>query len=215
MSLFEDHLKATHPKFCDQNVKPPNHTILIHSLIVSGTDKKEVPKEIQNYIINTCGDDNIQTNEHKKIDPCLKLFKGCPFMVNNNKQLEDDGCGNGSLCRLLAVKLKFGKKSYIMRVDNWQVNAISVLNVEYLLCEHWETSGDSSHQLKVYPLRFTVKINTPSVTLSNMKIFQFGINNNREITGHKLQGMLKNCLFAVDYNYGTENWIYVILSRVR
>ena len=60
-----------------------------------------------------------------------------------------------------------------------------------------------------------MKINTPSVSLSNMEIVQFGINNDKETTGHKLQGMLENCLCALDYNYGTENWIYVILSRVR
>ena len=62
------------------------------------------------------------------------------------------------------------KNPYIMRVDNWKVNAISILNVEYLLCEHWETSGDSSCKFKVYPQQFTVKINNSSVTLSNMKI---------------------------------------------
>ena len=33
--------------------------------------------------------------------------------------------------------------------------------------------------------------------------------------GHKLQGTSKSCLFAVDYDYCTQNWIYVILSRVR
>ena len=48
-----------------------------------------------------------------------------------------------------------------------------------------------------------------------MKIVQFGINNNIATTGHKLQVMSNTCLFAVDYNYGTENWIHVILSRVR
>ena len=43
---------------------------------------------------------------------------------------------------------------------------------------------------------------------------QFGINNNTATTGHKLQGMSKDSLFTVDYDYGTENWIYVLLSRV-
>ena len=93
MSLFEDHLKNKHPKFSNEDI---NHPI--------------TPQHIHNYIINTCGDDNIQTFKHKKIDPCLKLLKGCPLMINNNKQLEGNGCGNGSLCRLLAVNLKFGKK---------------------------------------------------------------------------------------------------------
>ena len=67
------------------------------------------------------------------------------------------------------------------------MNAIYILNVEYLLCEPWETSGNSSRQLKVYPQQLTVKISAPKVTLSNMKIIQFGINDNRANTGHKLQ----------------------------
>ena len=59
-----------------------------------------------------------------------------------------------------------------------------------------------------------MKLNTPSVSLRNMKIVWFGTNNNRATRGHKLQGMSKNSLFAMDYN-GIEMWIYVILSRVR
>ena len=188
---------------------------MIHSKIFSGKKRQSLPKDLHNYIINTCGDDNIQTGDHKKIDPCLKLTTGCPLMVNNNKHLEDDGCGNGSLCRLISVKLKSGKKPYLMRVDNWKVNTISVSDAEYLLCEHWENSGDTSKKFKVHPQEFTVQIKAPNLTLNNMKIFQFGVNNNRATTGHKLQGMSKDCLFAVNYNYGTENWIYVILSRVR
>ena len=109
MSLFEDYLKNTKPKFSNEEIKPPHHKILIQSVILSGKDKQEIRQHMHNYIINTCGVDNIHTIEHKKIDPCLKLFKGCPLMINNNKQLEVNGCGNGLLCRLPAVKLKFGK----------------------------------------------------------------------------------------------------------
>ena len=82
-----------------------------------------------------------------------------------------------------------------MRVDHCKVNAISVLNVESLLCEHWEESGDLSHQFKVNPQQFALKIITPSVTLMNMEIIQFGVSNNRATTGHKLQEMSKKCLF--------------------
>ena len=95
------------------------------------------------------------------------------------------------------------------------MNAVSILNVEYLLCEHWETIGDSSHQFKVHPQQFDLKISTPNFTLNNMTLIQFRVNNTRATTGHKLQGVSKNCSFAVDYNYRTQNWIHVILSRVR
>ena len=56
---------------------------------------------------------------------------------------------------------------------------------------------------------------TTNVTLSNMKIIQFGINNNRATKGHKFQGMSKSCLFAADYDYYTQNLIYITLYRVR
>ena len=85
-----------------------------------------------------------------------------------------------------------------MRVDNWKVNAVSILNVEYLLCEHWETSGDSSHQFRVYSQQFVVKISDPNVILTNMKIIQFLTNNNRATTGRRLQEISKDCLFSVD-----------------
>ena len=136
-------------------------------------------------------------------------------MGNNNKQIEQDGCGNGSLCRHLQVRLKHGKYPNLKRVDNWKVLAVTVSAVDYLLCEHWDTSGESPKTFKVYPQQITVQIKAPNVTLRKIKIIQFGINNNRATIGHKLQGMSKSCLFAVDYDYRSQNWIYVILSRVR
>ena len=52
-------------------------------------------------------------------------------MVHNNKELEQDGCGNGSLCRLLQVRLKHGKYPNLMRVDNWKAFAVTVSAVDY------------------------------------------------------------------------------------
>ena len=34
-------------------------------------------------------------------------------------------------------------------------------------------------------------------------------------TGHKLQGMSKDKLIVLSWNYSFKNWIYVVLSRVR
>ena len=51
MSLFEYHLKNTHTNFSNEEIKPPHHTILIQSVILSGKDKKEIPQNMHNYII--------------------------------------------------------------------------------------------------------------------------------------------------------------------
>ena len=66
MSLFEDHLKNTNPKFSNEEIKPHHHKILIQSVVLSGKDKKEIPQHMHNYIINTCDDDNMQIIENKK-----------------------------------------------------------------------------------------------------------------------------------------------------
>ena len=58
MLLFEDHLKNTHPKFSNKEIKPPHHTILIQSVILLGKDRKEIPQHMPNYITYTFGYDN-------------------------------------------------------------------------------------------------------------------------------------------------------------
>jgi hypothetical protein len=54
-----------------------------------------------------CADDNVQCRNGQNIiwvDPCLKLFKGCPIMVstNDNKTLE---AVKGTLAKFMGVKL--------------------------------------------------------------------------------------------------------------
>jgi hypothetical protein len=44
---------------------------------------------------------------------------------------------------------------------------------------------------------------------------QFGVNNNIATTGHKLQGLSKDALIVASWGYNFENWVYVVLSRVR
>ena len=48
-----------------------------------------------------------------------------------------------------------------------------------------------------------------------MKIKQFPTLKADAITGHKLQGLSKDNLVIVDFDYRTHNWIYVALSRVK
>jgi hypothetical protein len=50
--------------------------------------------------------------------------------------------------------------------------------------------------------------------LARSKITQFPINNDLATTGHNLLGMTKQYLIVSQLNYSTQNWIYVVLSRV-
>jgi hypothetical protein len=50
---------------------------------------------------------------------------------------------------------------------------------------------------------------------STLKLTQFPININVGTTCHKLQGATKSFLVVTEFDYATENWIYVALSRVK
>ena len=52
------------------------------------------------------------------------------------------------------------------------------------------------------------------VEYHSVNIFQLPINMNDATTGHKLQGMSKDNLIVTSWTF-VENWIYVMLSRVR
>ena len=47
------------------------------------------------------------------------------------------------------------------------------------------------------------------------KIKQFGLLVNIATTRHKLQGISKYVILVSDWDYRTQNWVYVVLSRVR
>ena len=45
-------------------------------------------------IQSKCGDDNVQSGNGQniiRVDPCLKLFHGCPIMISTNDHKKDWG----------------------------------------------------------------------------------------------------------------------------
>ena len=53
------------------------------------------------------------------------------------------------------------------------------------------------------------------VKLGSVKVSQIPVNCNIATTGHKLQGMSLDNLVVNSWGYAFENWVYVVLSRVR
>ena len=51
--------------------------------------------------------------------------------------------------------------------------------------------------------------------LGGIQMTQLGMISNIATTGHKLQGMSKDNLIVESWNYSFDNWVYVVLSRVK
>ena len=79
----------------------------------------------------------------KHIDPALCIYQGAHLICIDNKHLNSKiPRGNGTLCRVLGVKLK--KKSTTYKWKNYygkKVWTIDAKDVEYIKCEHVNKTG--------------------------------------------------------------------------
>ena len=105
---FERHILDTHPPFHSLEA-PPEHTIVIEAEIRSTKSKKRnvtIDNVLRHKIITTCGDDNVKYGT-KHVDPALCLYIGAHLIctVGNEFLKEKVPRGNGTLCRLVSMKI--------------------------------------------------------------------------------------------------------------
>ena len=90
--------------------------------------------------------------------------------------------------------------------------------------EHYPNApGGASKTFQLKPEKFTATMDFPltshktgiRIKLGKVKVTQLPVNCNIATTGHKLQGMSKDSLIINSWGYGFENWVYVVLLRVR
>ena len=145
-------------------------------------------------------------------------------MVNTNKYLKKKRIGNGSQCKCKAVKLKAGARPVWKNWDGYKVYTVSIQDVEYVDFYHYpKPPKGASVIFRLKPERVGATINFPlsshskgiTIKLGKLKVTQVPVNCNIATTGHKLQGMSKDALIVNSWGYGFENWVYVVLSRVR
>ena len=137
---FERHILATHPPFHSLEA-PPEHTIVIEAEIRSTKSKQRnvtIDNVLRHKIITTCGDDNVKYGT-KHVDPALCLYIGAYLIctVGNEFLKEKVPRGNGTLCRLVSMKIiddatSYTHKNYYGR----KVATVCAKDVEWIECEH-------------------------------------------------------------------------------
>ena len=139
--IFRDHILSTHPKVNSPEL-PPDHTIIIEAVVQSSKSKKSassIGSFTRDRIIHTCGDADCVLNDSKYIDPALRLYVGAHCMcIVDNKRLKDKvPIGNGTLCRVVGIKLKDHAPS--RRWQNWdgrKVWTVSAKHVDWVEFEY-------------------------------------------------------------------------------
>ena len=98
-------------------------------------------------------------------------------------------------------------------IDERLVHTISVLDLECMVCEMIvEDKNERPKRFKLYSDKYTATITMKINNLQHkvgVKIIWFDVNSNKATTDPL------NNMFVHSWEYGTANWIYVVLSRMR
>jgi hypothetical protein len=134
--VFKNHIIATHP-LITSNELPPDHTLMIEASI--RTKSKKVSQAVHDVITTMLGDNDIKVSEYNrssaKINPLLQASPGSQEMCISNDDLKQ-GRGNGTLCRVLGVKLKRGARRQWKNWEGRKVYTVSVDEVDWVEFEH-------------------------------------------------------------------------------
>ena len=157
-------------------------------------------------------------NNKKRIDPCLKLYTGCPMMMTENSDVAN-GEANGSRVTVKKLTMKYNEAPFVLRLANGtKVNAMFASQVKSITVEHEEESiVPRQCEIVAGQHMFRCKMNFEDEDLfARMKGNQFPLISNSCTTGHKLQGCTLEALLVNDSSwYYAANWAYVVLSRVK
>jgi len=196
---------------CD--VEPADTTLLIKSYL--SKDESNVGPDFHKLIWSICGDNNVDAKNNIKIDPCLKLIKGCPLMINSNVDREKN-LVKGTLGNFVGVRWKPGCTHHVEDYHGFKVMAAHVSDLEciFLKLEHGGKIVELKPEVNSIDITIPVcPVNNQRRKLKGFKISQFAVNLSLATTGHKLQGMTKDILILSEISL-VPNWLYVVLSRV-
>ena len=222
-NIFATILESRHPKKDCEQFEIPEQTLIIKGNFADFRTNEPKSVSYHKLVHGHCGDDNIQCGNGQniiRVDPCLKLFVGCPLMVSVN-DFKKDGVVKGTTGKFKGVILKEFKERKIEIWNGYKVYTVEACDVKHIVCYY--TRKHTAEQTKTFivPVKtFEVTVKFPLsqgrkfLRLAKSRITQFPVNNDLATTGHKLQGMTKQKLIVSQLNYSTPNWVYVVLSRV-
>ena len=168
-----------------------------------------------------CGEDDIKFPKERngRMDPLLKLYKGCQLMLvfNNNVRR---GEANGTTVTLISVCFKPNIIPIQIIIGKLPLKAVYASQVVSIVLKH-NNPKILPNTFKLKPIEFciTTRILIPQLLrmkeddrkMVKMKATQLPVISNQATTGHKMQGASINQLFVINWNY-TTNWPYIVLS---
>ena len=198
------------------NVSPSDILIVLADKLEAKTSHGTYePFHNRKLFWENCGEDDIKFPKERngRMDPLLKLYKGCQLMLvfNNNVRR---GEANGTTVTLVSICLKPSITPIEILIHNLPVKAVYASQIVSIVLKHNNSKIlPSTFKLEPIEFRITARILKPQLLwmkqddrkIVKMKATQLPVISNQATTGHKLQGASINQLFVNNWNY-TTNW---------
>ena len=168
-----------------------------------------MPDLQRNILLTCCSDADILGGGSKRIDPMLKLYVGCPLIINDNINVENK-IANGSVATFRSVKLKNGfEDCFIVNIDGHYVRFVEACNVDHIevMLEGY-SSGNNIRKIEISKIAAHAMFpdaenimedwtGDPQRRQKKIQLSQFPLNVADARTVHKLQGkLLENLLVS-------------------
>jgi len=215
-------------KFCEDNADSTSDDVLqvavlifMDQLEIRDSSKNFAPllsNEFKNWFYLNCGENACKVNEHKagRVDPVLKLYRNCPIMLTQNKNV-GLGQANGSRLFFKDITTPPWESPILVHLNNGQkIRAYYASQIRHITVKQEAVDiHPSEFEVKPAVCTFRTKVQYDNYNGEiSMKGFQFGLISNSATTGHKLQGYTAVALIVLNWEY-KENWVYTVLSRIR
>ena len=181
---------------------PPEHTIVIEADIQSTKkSKKRVDNVLRHRIFTSYGSANAKCG-NKYVDPALCLYVGAFLICTiSNEHLRDTvPRGNGTLCRLVSMKLKANPASHRFRKyygrKVWTVNA---KDVEWIELEH-VIKTDSMIEIEKKIARLSKQLTT-----TTSEVEKTNLQRQIDTKNHQLMNMCRTRRFKLEPKTLTVN----------
>ena len=172
----------------------------------------------------SCGEADCHLGKgHGRMDPALKLYRGCPVMLTQNHDVPR-GKANGTRAVVKQVVLKRKESPTVVTLSpGVKVWAARAGQVDKIILHHLnDRVQPATFEMQPKQFSFHASLPTPAALSTSeydrdivrMTATQLPFVSNSATTGHKLQGCSVDKLFVHNWRYVT-NWPYVVVSRIR
>lgn len=177
------------------------------------------------FLINSCSEADVSPLPYQgRLDPVLLLHYNKPIMVTKNISVTS-GLANGTKAKIHRIITKPGTRHQTTSVRHFRIRAYRACDIQEIHLIH-ENTNITPRLFKLQPeeQQFQVSIpypknlqpgGNPKKQTIKLKALQLPIIINNATTGHKLQGATVPNLFVAETSNRHQNWLYVVLSRVK